>query len=973
MRTKYLLMTMALPLAFAACTSDEFESQGVDINLAERTEIGQVDLLLNQGEAETRWGGDMLPEVSDVFGAALVDAPRNPKLETEKGKWYNDYEVKDYISTNYPYTFNGNRWTSEAKLVEGNYLFYAPYAEDHQVRSAIKYAAPVVQDLKVENGAVVENSALTDVAENFKSPFYFAYKFFDAADDNRNLSLTMRPIFAYPKFTLKNNTGEAVTITRIVLQSENLDIPASGEFNNNAIVTAMNDSEKGWGRPTADYVRGANDNVNTADLLDATAESYVKTNLIRADLSEPVTIANNGTMTFNLVVPAMEFAQGGLKVYFVNEEDMGYVYENTNSTVRFVPARPNPKEEYNVGTGAALSSAGRLLTKTLAADEPLEAVPYIVTTTAELIDAIDNATPNQNRPLKLTIGGDIEFNADVLGAIAENLSQPVVFVGALDIVGSNDAAKPLNINQKIIFDEATISGNVQFGEDADGNPAVGFGLLDKEEAKNDDKITVEENASLTIDALAESFGKDNTEVKAYNGKIVNNGTLTVKGKVKDIENNGTLNIETGAKIGELSKKDDKVVPVVNINDNFTYEGNEIVGEWAVAADKTITLAEATELPNNSSLTVKGDLKSDEQLTVKGTLNVDGQLDADVVVAGEFAATAADTDKVGKLVLGDNAVVLGDVKGEDYTGEKNILGIQIVEVEEGTTFMGVLTDDNLMVRQTITGNVTESKKINRWANTLEVTGSVIGSTDAAGTELGNPNLDSLIVRNNIQAVNGEVIIITSADGGVKVVEDVLAAGKLTLTNTVNMDVAGLFNTVDNGALVASSLRRLELNEVKLAGENGAANWNLVKADSVIVNGVATIDQKVQFDENTVVVVKGNVNISQSNWLKLTKETLIAGNVTFGGAGEIKAMDTPTNTPVVKVSADCTLTNNVSMTGNETEGLTFESVLPDAAKGEKVRGKVVNNGKITNATWAYNKDAGSEIGGKGWWSGNKAARK
>lgn len=34
MRTKHLLMTMALPLAFAACTSDEFET----------TQSGPVDL-----------------------------------------------------------------------------------------------------------------------------------------------------------------------------------------------------------------------------------------------------------------------------------------------------------------------------------------------------------------------------------------------------------------------------------------------------------------------------------------------------------------------------------------------------------------------------------------------------------------------------------------------------------------------------------------------------------------------------------------------------------------------------------------------------------------------------------------------------------------------------------------------------------------------------------------------------------------
>ena len=933
MRTKYLLMTMALPLAFAACTSDEFESQGVDINLAERTEIGQVDLLLNQGEAETRWGGDMLPEVSDVFGAALVDAPRNPKFETEEGKWYNDYEVKDYISTNYPYTFNGNRWTSEAKLVEGNYLFYAPYAEDHQVRSAIKYAAPVVQNLKVENGAVVENSALADVAENFKSPFYFAYKFFDAADDNRNLSLTMRPIFAYPKFTLKNNTGEAVTITRIVLQSGNMDIPASGEFNNSAIVTAMNDSEKGWGRPTADYVRGANDNVNTADLLNTGAESYVKTNLIRADLSEPVTIANNGTMTFNLVVPAMEFAQKKLKVYFVNEEDMGYVYENTNSTVRFVPARPNPKEEYNVGTGAALSSAGRLLTKTLAADEPLEAVPYIVTTTAELIDAIDNATPNQNRPLELTIGGDIEFNADVLGAIAENLSQPVVFVGALDIVGSNDAAKPLNINQKIIFDEATITGNVQFGKDANGQAAVGF-----------ESIEVVENAALTIDALASSFGTDKNTVSANNKEIVNNGTLTVKAAVKAVENNGILSIEKGGSLSTLTSENEEPTQEVAINSDFTFNGAEIEGQWTVANGATLNLNQAATLPNKSALTVNGKLDG-KDLTVKGELTVSGTLDVNVTVDGQVdneATENIDEEELAVVNLKKGAVVIGSMKGAAAAakGEK-IRNVQIVEIEDNSVgFLNTFTDDNLLARYTYTGSVTKETDLNipAKANAVVIDGN-IAAAEAAGLTL-TTTVDSLTVTGNIQAINGEVSITTGTTGeesAVRVNGDVLASNKLTLTNTTEFQIEGSFTTSENGVLNASSMTTLILNDARFDTEN-QAGWNWNSLTKAVLNGETQIYMDCGFEATTAIDVRGDVIIAEGATLALKGTATVNGDVTVSGAGKVSGASGST----IQVSAGCSLTNETAIEGASAKAITVKSLYETG----KTRGQVYNYGTMKN---------------------------
>ena len=928
MRTKYLLMTMALPLAFAACTSDEFESQGVDINLAERTEIGQVDLLLNQGEAETRWGGDMLPEVSDVFGAALVDAPRNPKLETEKGKWYNDYEVKDYISTNYPYTFNGNRWTSEAKLVEGNYLFYAPYAEDHQVRSAIKYAAPVVQNLTVENGVVVENSALADVAENFKSPFYFAYKFFDAADDNRNLSLIMRPIFAYPKFTLKNNTGEAVTITRIVLQSENLDIPASGEFNNSAIVTAMNDSEKGWGRPTADYVRGANDDVDTDDLLNTGAESYVKTNLIRADLSEPVTIANNGTMTFNLVVPAMEFAKGGLKVYFVNEEDMGYVYENTNSTVRFVPARPNPKEEYNVGTGAALSSAGRLLTKTLAADEPLEAVPYIVTTTAELIDAIDNATPNQNRPLKLTIGGDIELNADVLGAIAENLSQPVVFVGALDIVGSNDAAKPLNINQKIIFDEATITGNVQFGKDANGQAAVGF-----------ESIEVVENAALTIDALASSFGTGKNAVTANNTEIVNNGTLTVKAAVKAVENNGILSIEKGGSLSTLTSENEEPTQEVAINSDFAFGGTMIEGQWTVANGATLNLNQAATLPNKSALTVNGKLDG-KDLTVKGELTVSGTLDVNVTVDGQVdneATKDIDEKELAVVNLKKGAVVIGSMKGADAADAKKIRNVQIVEIEDNSVgFLNTFTDEYLLARYTYTGNVTKDTDLSipAKANAVVIDGNIAAAKELALTT----NVDSLTVTGNIQAINGAVSITTgNKNSAVRVNGDVLASNKLTLTNTTEFQIKGSFTTSEDGVLAASSMTTLILNDARFDTED-KTEWNWSALTKAVLNGETQIYMNCGFEATTAIDVRGDVIIAEGATLALKGTATVNGDVTVSGAGKVSG----TTGSTIAVSAGYSLTNETTIEGESAQAISVNSLY----EAGKTRGQVYNYGTMSN---------------------------
>ena len=141
-------MTMALPLAFAACTSEEFESfnnQGEGLN--NRKDIGKVALMFDGGDAQTRWTAGMAPEVGDRVGVVLIDQ-NNGGTDEDPMK---NYTVNDnQIFTNYMYENDGNAWTTNANLVEGNYYFYAPYVASHQGRSLIKLTTPVVQNIDVD-------------------------------------------------------------------------------------------------------------------------------------------------------------------------------------------------------------------------------------------------------------------------------------------------------------------------------------------------------------------------------------------------------------------------------------------------------------------------------------------------------------------------------------------------------------------------------------------------------------------------------------------------------------------------------------------------------------------------------------------------------------------------------------------------------------------------------------------------------
>ena len=924
-------MTMVLPLAFAACTSDEFESQGADINLAQRTEIGQVDLSFDLGDAQTRWDGNLMEEVSDALGAALIDAPKEtPVKDPTKGKWETDYDVKSYISTNYPYTYNGERWTSPAKLVEGSYLFYAPYAENHQVRSAIKYAAPVVQNLEVKNGQVVEMSAVADMAENFKSPFYFGYKFFDAADDNRNIQLTLRHIFAYPKFTLKNTTGEAVKITRIVLQSANLDIPASGEFNNSAIATAMNNAKTGWG---ADQSLNMQYGLTTASLLDANAESYTETNLVRADLSEAVTIANNAETTFSIVMPAMAFAQEGLTVYFVTESGKGYMWKNETSTINLVPGRRYPAEDYQI-SGTLKGAAGQLLTKTLAKDEKLEDVPYIVTSTQELINTLNSTPSNLTTPLELTIGGKVEFNETVLKTIAGKLSQPVVFVGEIAIVGSADATKPLDINQKVVFDEATVSGNVKFNNDV-----LAYG-----------KVTVEEDATLEV-AKVDKTGA--------NTSIINNGTLKLVAGVKAVENNGIMSIEKGGSLGTLTSENEEPTQEVAINSDFTFNGAEIEGQWTVANGATLNLNQAATLPNKSALTVNGKLDG-EDLTVKGELTVSGTLDVNVTVNGQVdneETKDIDEEELAVVNLKKGAVVIGSMKGADPAGAEKIRDVQIVEIEDNSVgFLNTFTDKNLLARYTYTGSVTKDTDLNipAKANAVVIDGNVAAAEDLTLTT----TVDSLTVTGNIQAINGEVSIETGTDNSaVRVNGDVLASKKLTLTNTKEFQIKGSFTTSENGVLDAQSMTTLILNDARFDTKN-QSGWNWSALTKAVLNGETQIYMDCGFEATTAIIdVRGDVIIAEGKTLTLRSNATVNGDVTVSGAGKVYAAG-----QTIVINAECSLTNETTIEGQKgVSGVGFKS---EEEKG-KVRGQLYNDGVIQYVDGTYN----SEVC-KGWWNGAAA---
>lgn len=93
----------------------------------------------------------------------------------------------------------GTAWNTQANLVEGNYVFYAPYNAAHLTRQPIVVTLPMEQDCAEESKSVTDFYAGTD-------PVTLGFDFLKAPANKDELispSVKMTNIFAYPQITIK--------------------------------------------------------------------------------------------------------------------------------------------------------------------------------------------------------------------------------------------------------------------------------------------------------------------------------------------------------------------------------------------------------------------------------------------------------------------------------------------------------------------------------------------------------------------------------------------------------------------------------------------------------------------------------------------------------------------------------------------------------------------------------------------------
>ena len=231
MRTKHLLYTMTLASVFAACTQDEFVTEGGNSNPLEgRKSLGKITLVEAEGPS-TRWTVDnfntITPEVGDGFSYFLVDEPL-PELAGQHDYPIDNYQLVNHVHTNYIFKKNGNGWDSEANLVEGNYLLVGPAQEGKLDRKPVEIKLPAKQTLTLgADGKVNPLSIIEEFVKN-EYPIYIGHRFLSEGSDYNNVLPARYSIFAYPEITVKNserNDELTPRVTKVILKRNSAEKP----------------------------------------------------------------------------------------------------------------------------------------------------------------------------------------------------------------------------------------------------------------------------------------------------------------------------------------------------------------------------------------------------------------------------------------------------------------------------------------------------------------------------------------------------------------------------------------------------------------------------------------------------------------------------------------------------------------------------------------------------------------------------
>lgn len=602
MKTKHLFFAAALPLAFAACTNEDFESMNGQPEIGgDQRPLVEVKLDFQKGDANTRVDYDGTKyswESTDSIGAFLMDEiasnnrPFGSTAEAWKTEtWLEHYKLVDYIHTDYPFSWSTteNAWVAPSKLQEGNYFFAAPYETYNGERQLVHYI-----DGQTQTGGSVEsmNEAIS------KNQYFIGYAQVKAGTGNKEAlkSVIMTPVLAPVKVTLRNIGTLAKDVEKIIIRGTNVATaltvkPTDAQYGGteeDGSIKAGNAYNLETGKRVSWITNG--NNFNYANLIDAEEDVYtVAGKQFVYNIASGATDYNKGDALRQIVHPSYSESTAAAAPEYEKQAVLSFTS----------PVKVNPN-------GGEIHFA--VMVNTLEKIESTEKLTMDIITTQGQITEIDLTTAKEEE-----VGTGLDPNTVLLNKAVTSLkpgtkneliiqfdNNSVVKSSTKNIQDEDELLAFINWNaENTRLNTATLQRDVRFTKEmydaltADsykGRLAIQYTESDKNKAKllvdNDvptDVLNVLDlnatNIVVVLDGERE-LTKDIADKLKNGGLTIENiGTMAINEDVTtyvELNNYGTINIAESAKLNGTSSNTKLYNYGMVVNDGEFYNLNNKV-------------------------------------------------------------------------------------------------------------------------------------------------------------------------------------------------------------------------------------------------------------------------------------------------------------------------------------------------------------------------------------------------------------
>lgn len=629
MKVKHLLLALAIPSAFAACSQDEFVNEMQKQN-DNRPVVGAISLDFSNENSRWDWSSALgfKFDDEDIMGACLMDVVGN----LSQDEWADQYTIVDYIGTNYKYGYKDGWTNNDAIMSEGNYFFYMPYNNELKSRAGLPYNIPTEQYAYDEKTPTVANATLAWK----KNQMFIGYDDIKVGDKTAKTNLV--EAFAKPRFNVNYTGSNGVVIERIVVTDETGKFAVKGTLKPTGTLSGEYNPVSG-GNTTYQIGSSPNLAVCFQQYNKALAEYELKegeafVNPLYGNESKffAVTEVDKATSLSLNFVPAKEVT--GLMVVPAGTHEFSnlkfQIYTN-KGLVEFTPTG-DKLEQAADNTGITYSNMNTLnaikagdgkkenaVTINFADADVKQPNNVTVSTTSQLESIIRWYTTGEKEITITTTGDKVQLSKTVYDAIKGNDKLTVIFNGTLTIPADlpNDALD-------ILADEGTgtviIKGTQNLVNTTVTTIAYG--------------ITIEQGTVLNVGA--------GSKTTTFSAEITNNGTLNVNtGTVNvGVDNYAAFNIASGATVDGVIKN----LAIATTSDPIMYTPNALIinnGNLKLEANST----NQCKIENNSKLYIAGaatnDFKAKED---RGTNGYTGIIENKDASASYIYAQAAFTNK-----------------------------------------------------------------------------------------------------------------------------------------------------------------------------------------------------------------------------------------------------------------------------------------------------------------------------------------